>query len=103
METTFSTSAMGGLVFDYYDEDNFKFAAIIAGASQVVIGHHTSRGWFMDAISTRKITPGTDYRLGVSLRGSTVSVTLDGQAVVGTAYNSVVVDVIGLLHTTVDG
>jgi hypothetical protein len=38
------------------------------------------------------IDAGKDYKLGVSIKGSTVSVTLDGQAVLGKAFNAVAVD-----------
>ena len=40
----------------------------------------------------RTITAGTDYTLSVSLKGTTVSVSLNGMAVVGYAFNSLVVD-----------
>ncbi len=43
--------------------------------------------------STRRIDPrGVDYTLGMSLKGSTVSVTLNGQVVLGYAYNAATVD-----------
>jgi hypothetical protein len=45
-----------------------------------------------DAVVSKVIATDVDYTLGVSLKGSTVSVTLNGQAVVGYAYNAVTVD-----------
>jgi hypothetical protein len=67
MEATLNTESFGGLVFDYYNADVFKFAAVVPGSDQVVIGHHTKRGWFIDAAVTKTLTAGTDYNLGVSL------------------------------------
>jgi hypothetical protein len=92
VDTVLSVQQSGGIVFDYYDADNFKFAALDANTSQVVIGHHTKRGWSIDAAVVRTITAGTDYTLSVSLKGTTVSVSLNGMAVVGYAFNSLVVD-----------
>ena len=55
-----------------------------AATKQVLIGHKTPRGgWVTDAAVAATITVGTDYTLGVSLRGSTVNVTLNGQSVLG--------------------
>jgi subtilisin-like proprotein convertase family protein len=92
VDTTLSTQSFGGLVFDYYAADNFKFAAIIAGQNQVVLGHYTKRGWTIDAAVTRTITAGVDYQLGISLKGTTASVSLNGQSAVGFVYNAAVVD-----------
>ena len=93
LETTLSTQTSGGVIFDQNGPDNFKFVAISAESDQVVIGHHTSRrGWVIDAAVDRAITAGQDYRLGVSLKGRTVSVELDGQALLGHAFNALVVD-----------
>jgi hypothetical protein len=81
-----------GIVFDYYDSNNFKFAGVIAGSSQVVIGHHTQGGWVIDATISRSILPGVDYNLSVSLKGTTASVSVNGQAAVGHVFNAAVTD-----------
>ncbi len=91
-EALIDTETTGGLIFDYYDADNFKFAAIDTIADQVVIGHHTSKGWFIDAEVDTKIKSGTNYNLGISMLGTSVSVTLDGEAVVGHVFNSLLND-----------
>jgi len=87
---TSGTSA--GVVFDYYDANNFKFAAIVAGSNQVVIGHHTKSGWIIDASASRTIAAGTDYSLSVTLKGTTVSVSVNGQSMLGFVFNAAVVD-----------
>ena len=81
----------GGFIFDQYDAENVKFVTISAG--KVTIGHRTSRGWFIDATDNNpSITAGTDYTLGLTLKGTTVSVTLNGQPVFSHMYNALVTD-----------
>jgi len=92
-ETTLNTQVIGGIVFDYYGPDDFKFVAINADTNQVVIGHHTSkRGWSFDAVVEKDIEAGKDYDLAISLKGTTVSVSLDGYVVSGHVFNSLLVD-----------
>src|SRR5688572_33002893 len=58
-----------------------------------MIGHHTNKGgWAVDAQLSRPINAGTGYVLGVALKGSTVSVTLDGQVLLGHVFNAATVD-----------
>jgi hypothetical protein len=93
LEATLRTQGTGGFVFDQYGPDDFKFVGIDTATDRVAIGHHTARGgWVTDAFATRALDPGRDYRLSVSLRGTSVSVSLDGQVVAGHVYNGVVVD-----------
>jgi Ca2+-binding RTX toxin-like protein len=93
LRVALSTQARGGVVFDYYGPNDFKFAAIDAETGQVVIGHHTAkRGWAIDAVAEQPIDPAADYELGISLKGASVSVSLDGRVVVGHVFNAVVVD-----------
>jgi Ca2+-binding RTX toxin-like protein len=93
LTTTVNTQGRAGFVFDRYSADNFKFVAVDAVADQIIIGHYTKKsGWVNDAVVSKPIDAGVDYTLGVSLKGSTVSVTLNGQAMVGFAYNAVTVD-----------
>jgi hypothetical protein len=89
----FRTETMGGIVFDVYGPEDFKFVAISAVSDEVLIGHHTARGgWQVDGSVARNIESGSEYDLGLSLRGLTVSVTLNGQAVIGYAFNGLLVD-----------
>jgi len=96
-----NTQTRAGFVFDRYSADDFKFVAIDAPADQVIIGHHTRSGWVNDAVLAKTIDTGVNYTLGVTLKGSTVSVTLNGAVVLGKAFNGVVVDgEFGLLAAT---
>ena len=52
--------------------DDLTFVAI---SGEVVIGHHTPQeGWTIDASVAAGIVAGTDYELGVSLKGTSVSI-----------------------------
>src|SRR3954471_20574719 len=102
LTTTVNTQGRAGFVFDRYSADNFKFVAIDAPADKVIIGHYTKKsGWVEGAVLAKQIDAGIDYTLGVSLKGSTVSVTLNSQAAVGFTYNAVTVDgYFGLMAST---
>lgn len=93
LATRISTQALGGVIFDQYDSANYKFAAIDAASGNVVIGHRSAKGgWTIDASVAKGIQAGTDYDLTVAVKGSTVSVYLNGQVVLGHAFNAVAVD-----------
>jgi len=87
------TSSRAGLVFDWYGDTDFKYASIDVATRQVTIGHRIGNDWVVDAAVTRtSLASGVDVALGVTIRGSTVSVTLDGQQVVGFAFNAIALD-----------
>jgi Ca2+-binding RTX toxin-like protein len=99
LEATLNTANTGGLVFDYYSPDNFKFAAIDASADQAVIGHYTSRsGWLIDAAFNLTIEAAADYTAVVALKGTSVQFSVkqagaqNWQAMVGHVFNAVAVD-----------
>jgi hypothetical protein len=59
----------------------------------VLIGHRTGASWTIDAAaSIATLKADSDVRLGVTVRGASVSVTLNGQAAVAFVYNAVAVD-----------
>ena len=91
-DAVLSTEGLGGLVFDYYGPDLFKFVALDAAADQVVIGHRDAKGFSVDSSADLVIDPNADYMLGLSLLGATASVTVDEQAVVGHVYNALLND-----------
>ena len=92
MEALIQTSTLGGLVFDYYNQNDFKFAAIQADLNLVLVGHYIDGDWAIDASVDYTIEPDTGYTLGVSIFGTSVSVTVNGQAVVGHVFNSLLND-----------
>jgi Ca2+-binding RTX toxin-like protein len=98
MEVTLNTQTTGGVVFDYYAADNFKFAAISAATDQLIIGHYTDNGWSYDAAFDMTVEAGQDYELALSLKGTTVNVSVkeagapNYQGMVGYVFNAVTVD-----------
>jgi hypothetical protein len=102
LQTTVSTDGQAGVVFDYYGPDDYKFVLLDVDSNQVIIGHYTARrGLKYDAVLDWNLKSGRDYDLEVSLKGSTVSVSVNGQAAMGHVYNSVLVDGgFGLLGAT---
>jgi hypothetical protein len=90
---TFRTAARAGLVFDRYSDTDFKFAAIDVSTKQVLIGHRKGSSWTIDAAVTNTgLNATTDYKLGVSIKGSSVSLTLNDQPVLGFVFNSLASD-----------
>ena len=88
-----NTQAQTGLIYDQYSAVDFKFAAIDAIADQVIIGHHTARaGWVMDQVASQTMDAGVDYTFEVTMRGTTVTVKLNDQTIVGYSFNAVTVD-----------
>jgi Ca2+-binding RTX toxin-like protein len=92
LTVTLSTAASAGFVFDRYSSTDFKFVLADAAADRVVIGHFVRGAWTVDASAPLVLNAGQGYKLAVSLAGSTVSVMVDDKAVVGHAFNAVVVD-----------
>ncbi|MEP7335260.1 MAG: hypothetical protein ABI717_05705, partial [Actinomycetota bacterium] len=92
LSATLKLNVAAGFVFDLYSTTDFKFVLIDAVADKVLIGHRSYRGWSVDVSAALVLNPAIDYKLLISLAGSTVSVMVDDRAVVGHAFNAVVVD-----------
>ena len=90
LTSTLSVAGEGGFVFDQYDSENFKFVTI--SSDTITIGHHTSKGWFVDATDSVAIVSGTDYTLGLTIQGTTVSVTVDDQPAISHVFNALATD-----------
>ena len=83
-----SASNIGAVSVD----DTARQRLLDVATQQVLIGHRTAAGWFVDAVASRALNATTDYTLGVTVRGASVSVTLNGQATIGFVYNAVAAD-----------
>ncbi|WP_407493414.1 hypothetical protein [Pseudooceanicola sp. MF1-13] len=92
VESVFETDDTAGVVFDYYSDTNFKFAALDSALGQVVIGHVTDRGVNIDVSADVDLSGSGDHTLVVRMLGSGVSVSLDGTSVVGHAYGAILND-----------
>jgi hypothetical protein len=95
---TVKPNGMAGFVFDYYNDNDFKFAAVNSADNTVAIGHFQNKTWTVDTSVSRTINADTSYELGISLAGTKVSITLDGQTVTSHTYNALINDgAVGLL------
>ncbi|MBN2328533.1 MAG: hypothetical protein JXR73_15420 [Candidatus Omnitrophica bacterium] len=104
MEAFIQTSDQAGLVFDYYNPRDFKFAAILENADQVVIGHYTENGAVIDAGVDYSIKSSQIYDLNASIINEKASIFIDGQEIVSYEFNSLITDgEIGLLTMDVAG
>jgi Ca2+-binding RTX toxin-like protein len=93
LETTLTADATGGFFFDRYDDGDYKFAGVLRGSDEVVIGHVRANGTLVvDALAAIPFPTSDELELDVKLRGTTVSVAVDGYEVVGHVFNAVVVD-----------
>ena len=88
--TTVKTFGQGGVVFDYQGPNAFKFVTLSADGKQIVIGHQIGASLVIDATFNTTIKSGTDYQLGVTLKGSLVNVSLNGAVVLSTIYNETI-------------
>jgi Calx-beta domain/Matrixin len=60
---------------------------------RVLVGHvDPRRGWVVEAVYAKTLTAGTDYTLDLVLRGTAVTITLDGSVVGSYGYNAAVAD-----------
>jgi Ca2+-binding RTX toxin-like protein len=96
------TAGAGGFVFDRYADNDYKFVSIDAAADKVYIGHVSPKGGVKIDVSFGKvINTNTDYTLAVSLKGTSVNVSLNGAVVGGFVFNGVTLDGdFGLLSTS---
>jgi hypothetical protein len=93
IEGTLSTTAIGGLVFDAYATNDYKFVALDVAGQRVVVGHVDKKGsWIVDATFAKALTAGLDYTLDLVLAATVVTVTLGGNVLGSYAYNSAVGD-----------
>jgi hypothetical protein len=93
LQARLTTAGFAGIVFDYYGPNDYKFAGINVATKQVVIGHVGKKGIVIDATVARtSLNANSTYQLDVSLKGTTVSVSIDGNQVLGFVYNAPVMD-----------
>jgi len=92
IQTTMKTFGQGGIVFDYYGAQEFKYATLSSDGRQIIIGHHSGAAWVVDSVYSTNIGSGTDYQVGVTLKGGLINVSLNGAVVASKLYNSVVTD-----------
>ena len=85
---TLSSGGSGGLVYDYYSSRDFKYVTLDLEIGQVVVGHMIRNKWVVDATFAASLTAGVDYRVSLSLLGTSVTVSLNGVALGSVSYNA---------------
>jgi hypothetical protein len=92
ISTTLKTWGEGGIVFDYQGPDSYKFVTLSADGNKLVIGHVGTSGTVIEETYSTKLSAGSDYKLEVLLRGTTVNVKLGAATVLSHIYNACVTD-----------
>jgi hypothetical protein len=87
---TLRTSGQGGVVFDYQGPDYYKFVTLSTDTKQILIGHRVGAMTTIDKSYNTNVVSGTDYSVGVTLRGGLVNVSLNGAVVASFIYNETV-------------
>ena len=103
IEANVDTNAMGGIIFDRYSDQDFKFVALDDASDKVLVGHHEPRkGWVVDSEADFSMNGNQGHDVKLAMKGSSVSVTVDGSLVTSHAFHAPIVDGgVGLL--TKDG
>jgi hypothetical protein len=92
LESQITVNGVAGLVFDYYSDDDYKYATLDTSTGKLTIGHHKRKRDVADLITTVTIPAGVDQRFELTLRGLTVNALLNGITVATFSYNGDVVD-----------
>ncbi|KAA5541791.1 hypothetical protein FYK55_16405 [Roseiconus nitratireducens] len=88
-----ATEAVGGLLFDQYAEDDFKYASLDPSTQQLFLGHVTPRrGIVADQVVPVSLAPGQPSDIKLVIKGTTVSVLVNDQLVTSHVYNSALTD-----------
>ncbi|RWE08447.1 MAG: hypothetical protein EOS61_18265, partial [Mesorhizobium sp.] len=93
VETKLSTATIGGIVFDSYAANDYKFVTLDVVNDKVVVGHVSPKGGMtIDASFTKVLDANVDYSLRLIFKGASVSIQVNGGLVGTYGYNSVLVD-----------
>jgi len=108
-DTTVNTQGDAGIVYDYYGTDDYKFVAIDVVGARLVMGHYRiGSGLVIDSETAVDVQAGVDYKLALTLKGTTVSISVDDMdeqnpgylAIAGYVYNGITLDgAFGLIST----
>jgi Ca2+-binding RTX toxin-like protein len=80
------------VVFDYIDQDDFKFAGIDDSTNKLVVGHRAAWGWAVDKQTPFQVKPDTTYNMLIAVNGVNVTVVVNNQAAVSHTFTPRVID-----------
>jgi hypothetical protein len=93
LEAKLRTTGTGGIVFDRYADNDYKFVAIDVVGDKLVFGHVSPKhGLGIDYSVARTFDAGVYYTLNLIMKGASVSATVNGALVGSWGFNSAVVD-----------
>jgi len=93
LTATLVTGGIAGIVFDSYGVEDYKFAGVDVAGQRLVIGHVQPRGgWRVDASVAFALGAATAYTLVVTLKGASVSLTVNGAYGLSFGFNGGVSD-----------
>ena len=93
LDSMISTAWVAGFAFDVYAADDLKFAVLDMAGQRIVVGHiDPRRGYVGQASFPVALVAGVEYVLSVTLRGDTVTVSLNDTSVGSFAFNASILD-----------
>jgi len=93
LEATIAKGDVGGMVFDYYDVDRYKFVLVDAANDAVLVGHvDKENGRVIDQTFSRSMNANQSVDLKLTTSGAGIGITVNGSLVGTYAFNSVLVD-----------
>lgn len=91
-KVSLDAGGFGGIAFDGYSASDYKFAALDLAGQRIVIGHVARGTLVIDASVARALVAGTTYTVLVTIKGASVSVTVNGAFAKSMAFNSALAD-----------
>jgi hypothetical protein len=93
LDATVRATGSGGIAFDAYAANDFKFAALDIAGQRVVVGHvDPRRGWVVQGSFAVSLVAGVDYVLDVALKDTVATVSLNGNVLGSWLFNAAVTD-----------
>jgi Ca2+-binding RTX toxin-like protein len=74
------------IVFDYFDEYDFKFAGINISTNKVEIGYRDASGWHVAKDAPKQMKGDTPYNLMIAVNGTNVTLVLDNKVMLNHAF-----------------
>ena len=82
------------VIFDYQNEQDFKFAGIDESINKLVVGHRDASGWHVDkqGVVTGGVKADKYYNMLVAVNGTTVTLLVDNKTVFTHTFQPRVID-----------
>jgi len=92
-QATIEVDGTAGFFFDRNGSESYKFVVISPDTNEVMVGHYTARGGIViDQAVSFNMNAKASQDVEITLAGTTVSVVVNGNTLIGYAFNANVVD-----------